>query len=469
MKIKFNVTTSYNWSGAPVGIIRTEIEILKALKKTPGLQISLFVIENGSCYPLTFEDYEKGNSDKGSKPVTQSPRQEEFIVPLVSRKEALKRLAQASLSLSPRPIRPVMNLAANTCAKLLKKIIRYKRNYQVKRMLPGKPVQHTSNIKKTIGFENSNLFEDGDVIITCGLDWELLDLFENLYFLKKDKQVKVVSFCYDLIPVYFPQYCTWNTVCSFSSYFLDLIEASDLICCISKSTEKDLHRFISETGAKEVTTSVLYLGADIKRNSRGCSYEASKINVRLDVPYLLYVSTIERRKNHEVLYKAYRKLIEDGYGDVLPDLYFVGMEGWGVHDFLRDLSLDPLIGDKIRILGRLDDAQLEQLYENSLFVLFPSLYEGWGLGVAESLSFGKFVLSSDRGSLPEVGRNLVDYVDPLRPDLWAEKILFYSTDKEALRNKEDEIKKMWAPYTWEATAKKLLNDLKDLDIKSQSK
>ena len=96
MKIKFNVTTSYNWSGAPVGIIRTEIEILKALKKTPGLQISLFVIENGSCYPLTFEDYEKGNSDKGSKPVTQSPRQEEFIVPLVSRKEALKRLAQAS-------------------------------------------------------------------------------------------------------------------------------------------------------------------------------------------------------------------------------------------------------------------------------------------------------------------------------------------------------------------------------------
>lgn len=254
----------------------------------------------------------------------------------------------------------------------------------------------------------------------------------------------------------------------FSSYFLDLIETSDLICCISKSTERDLRRFISETGAKETATSVLYLGADIKTNPNSCSTETCKINVRLDVPYLLYVSTIERRKNHEVLYRAYRKLIEDGYSDVLPELYFVGMEGWGVQDFLRDLSLDPLIGDKIRILGRVSDSELEQLYKNCQFVLFPSLYEGWGLGVGEALSFGKFVLSSDRGSLPEVGGRLVDYVDPLRPDLWAEKILYYSTNREALRNKEDEIKKIWAPFTWKATAKKLFNDLKELDIKTQS-
>lgn len=469
MKIKFNVTTSYNWRGSPVGIVRTEIEILKAIRKLPGVQLSLFIIENESVYPLTFEDYEKGKSVETPHAVIPVEPQKEYVVPLVSKKEALKRLAQASLSLSPEALRPAINLVANSCAGLLKKILRVKKNYNVRHRLSLNLERQSQNVNKKSGFENSDFFDDGDVIITAGLDWEIPNLFENLYFLKKDKQINIVSFCYDLIPVYYPQYCTFNTVCLFSSYFLDLIETSDLICCISKSTERDLRRFISETGAKETATSVLYLGADIKTNPNSCSTETCKINVRLDVPYLLYVSTIERRKNHEVLYRAYRKLIEDGYGDVLPDLYFVGMEGWGVHDFLRDLSLDPLIGDKIRILGRLDDAQLEQLYENSLFVLFPSLYEGWGLGVAESLSFGKFVLSSDRGSLPEVGRNLVDYVDPLRPDLWAEKILFYSTDKEALRNKEDEIKKMWAPYTWEATAKKLLNDLKDLDIKSQSK
>ena len=459
MKIKFNVTTSYNWKGSPVGIVRTEMEILKAIRNLQGVQLSLFTIENGSVYQLTFEDYEKGKSEETPQAVIPVEPQKEYVVPLVSKKEALKRLAQASLSLSPETLRPAINLAANSCAKLLKKILRIKKDYNIRHKLPLKLERHFHKVNKKGGFGNSDFFEDGDVIITCGLDWEIPNLFENLYFLKKDKQIKVISFCYDLIPVYYPQYCTFNTVSLFSSYFLDLREASDLICCISESTQNDLKKFIRETGSKEADTSVLYLGADIKGNSNDCSYDENKINVRLDVPYLLYVSTIERRKNHEVLYKAYRKLIEDGYAEVLPDLYFVGMEGWGVQDFLRDLSLDPLIGDKIQILGRLNDSQLEQLYKNSLFVLFPSLYEGWGLGVGESLSFGKFVLSSDRGSLPEVGGRLIDYVDPFRPDLWAEKILYYSTHRDALKNKEDEIKEKWAPFTWEATAKKLFDSL----------
>lgn len=122
MKIKFNVTTSYNWRGSPVGIVRTEIEILKAIRKLPGVQLSLFIIENESVYPLTFEDYEKGKSVETPHAVIPVEPQKEYVVPLVSKKEALKRLAQASLSLSPEALRPAINLVANSCAGLLRNL-----------------------------------------------------------------------------------------------------------------------------------------------------------------------------------------------------------------------------------------------------------------------------------------------------------------------------------------------------------
>ena len=83
MKIKFNVTTSYNWKGSPVGIVRTEMEILKAIRNLQGVQLSLFTIENGSVYQLTFEDYEKGKSEETPQAVIPVEPQKEYVVPLV--------------------------------------------------------------------------------------------------------------------------------------------------------------------------------------------------------------------------------------------------------------------------------------------------------------------------------------------------------------------------------------------------
>lgn len=100
-------------------------------------------------------------------------------------------------------------------------------------------------------------------------------------------------------------------------------------------------------------------------------------------------------------------------------MVFVGMEGWGVGELLKDIELDPLTRGLIVRLNRVSDAELRVLYEAARFCVFPSMYEGWGLPVGEALSMGKVVICSNRGSLPEVGE-VVRYVDPRNPQAWAD-------------------------------------------------
>ena len=69
------------------------------------------------------------------------------------------------------------------------------------------------------------------------------------------------------------------------------------------------------------------------------------------------------------------------------------------------------------------DAELAFLYRNCRFTVFPSLYEGWGLPIGESLWFGKLCIASKTSSMPEVGGDLVDYVDPKDADSLQQAIL----------------------------------------------
>ena len=95
-------------------------------------------------------------------------------------------------------------------------------------------------------------------------------------------------------------------------------------------------------------------------------------------PFILFVSTIERRKNHEVLYRAYHLLARQGTIESLPKLVFVGMPGWGVGDLLKEIELDPLTRGMIIQLHHVSDGELSYLYKKALFCVFPSLYEGVG-------------------------------------------------------------------------------------------
>jgi glycosyltransferase involved in cell wall biosynthesis len=141
----------------------------------------------------------------------------------------------------------------------------------------------------------------------------------------------------------------------------------------------------------------------------------------------------------------------------LPKLVFAGREGWGVDALLDDLKHDPRVKGRIELLTEARDADLAWLYGNCLFTVYPSLYEGWGLPVAESLAAGKFCLASNAASIPEVGGALLEYLDPLDATLWADRLQFYVEHPESLARVEARIRETYVVTTWDDTAKALFD------------
>lgn len=287
-----------------------------------------------------------------------------------------------------------------------------------------------------------------DTYVSLGLDWDQKDL-RYLFRIKKEVRLKVVLFCYDVIPVKLPHLCVGDVASKFANYFTNAAWCADKVICISECSKYDLESLLSELGAPIPKMEVVKLGCHVQRVEN--TFVSEKISSVTAKPFILFVSTIERRKNHETLYRAYTKLIERGV-DNLPLLVFVGMPGWGVNDFMLDLKLDPRTQKSVVMLNNVTDAELVTLYSKCWVSAFPSLYEGWGLPVAESLSFGKYCLASNAASIPEVGGNLLNYLEPWDVSAWATEIEFLLNNPEDLKAREEKIENQYVPVSWSETA-----------------
>lgn len=406
-----NVTTSANWDRPAVGIVRVERALSAELARIFGNRFRRCVWMDG-----TFVEWADG-------------------------RKLLGEIDDAVDVLLPRV--PTFDLARRILASRLAQFVvgrDEKSSLELQRGLTANIPLESSRATKP---------RAGDILISVGLDWDQ-PYHTEFYRLSKYGGLKVITCCYDLIPVLFPQYCVGDVASRFKSYF-DLVNwSSSAVLCISKQSQKDLLELWDETGANPRLTKVIPLGDNVPSGKGAISREVSDLTAS---PFILFVSTIERRKNHETLYKAYHLLCRAGLRDKLPKLVFVGMAGWGVGDFLKDMELDPLTQGLIVQLNHVNDGELLELYKKSLFCVFPSLYEGWGLPVGEALSLGKVVLSSDQGSLPEVGGDLVRYIPAWNAQAWADAILELATDEQELDRLAAKVRTEYRPRTWRDTAK----------------
>jgi len=127
--------------------------------------------------------------------------------------------------------------------------------------------------------------------------------------------------------------------------------------------------------------------------------------------YLLFVGTLEPRKNVGVLLDAYQQLITRDAGT--PELVLAGRATDAARPWLERIARPPLAG-RVRHLGYVGDTDRRALYEGALALVLPSLDEGFGLPVLEAMTLGVPVVASRRGSLPEVlgdAGQLVDATD----------------------------------------------------------
>jgi len=283
----------------------------------------------------------------------------------------------------------------------------------------------------------------GDILIVLSGDWSDSTFANFVAQTKRDHQIKVIQIVYDMLPALFPSYFVMGMPKQFSDYMEKMLSFSDLVLVISESTKRDVAAFMKQRAMLPIPIEVFRLGDDFVK-TKAKYPEASNLK---DKDYILTVCTVEARKNHLVLYYAMREAVMQGID--MPIMVFAGKKGWLVDDLYYTITNDPIMSEKIIFVDQPTDSELAWLYENCLFTVFPSFYEGWGLPVAESLFNGKFCLSSNASSMPEIAGDLIDYFSPNDPVGVLKKIRRYYEDRQALKAKEATILSRYKTSTWD--------------------
>jgi glycosyltransferase involved in cell wall biosynthesis len=268
-------------------------------------------------------------------------------------------------------------------------------------------------------------FSSDDVYMSFGADF----VSKDIPILSREKQLhhpKILLCVYDLIPIIFPHLLPESISDGFSEYVHEICQTADTIVSISETTARDLSEFIRK--------SELVVRTDIQTVILGddaVTTNSSSIDQLIHVDYILYVSTIEVRKNHATLLRAWERLA-DNERLTSHRLVFVGMQGWSVNDMISMMSRNPKLRDRVLVLGNVSDDELAWLYRNAAFSVFPSIYEGWGLGVCESLRYGTPVLISDAPALSEAAQNLMPVLPWDSPEAWYKHIELLLSDPAEL-------------------------------------
>ena len=296
----------------------------------------------------------------------------------------------------------------------------------------------------------------GDFLVVLGAPWTYPD-YAGLVRRAQDRfGMRLAVMVYDIIPVRRPEWSDRNRVRVFRAALAALLPAADVVLAISRATAADVERFSVVSGiALRAPIGIVPLGTGFRITPQA----VMPARLPPEGSYALVVSTIEARKNHLLLFHVWRRLLEDMPADVVPILVFAGRVGSLVDDLMRQLENADYLGGKIRLIEDASDAELASLYRGCRFTLFPSLYEGWGLPVTESLAFGKPCIAARSSSLPEAGGRLARYFDPECVTDAYGVIRAAIEDPDALRVWEAEIAGAFVPVPWRATTASLLQSL----------
>ena len=179
------------------------------------------------------------------------------------------------------------------------------------------------------------------------------------------------------------------------------IQRADLVVVPSRAVRDDVLRLVAGVASDRVRAIPLGIGEEFRPPPDGAS--------RRDRPYVLFVGTLEPRKNVEAVVESYRQLVLEG--DVEEDLLLVGRLGWDYDRLLALLDAPDLRG-RVRRLGYVAQDELVALYGGARLFVYPSRGEGFGFPPLEALACGTPTIVTDSSSLAENLRGVAELVPP---------------------------------------------------------
>jgi len=407
-----NTTSSSIWHGTPVGIIRVEKELSLRIKHEP------FVVD-GSGFKrdeLRSTPILAGQINTANKDSFQRNKAHGFLVAArmyPRRARLVKGIGYLISSLYGinSGLDKTLDKSVGQIYLLIKNL--YLRFSSSKKRLDIKKYVGTSNYLARTPPVNSP-FSDGDIIFTCGLDWDNA-ILEKISILKKEIDLNLVTVIYDLIPISNPEYIQ-NTrhVNRLLGHFTLLAQLSTLVLVNTEATAAEFRKLCVQLDlvTPEIRIVPWGVGFDSSLEPKEVPGILPKIK---NNGFLLTVGTLEIRKNYQIFVNIIKLAQEKN--QAIPHFVFVGTPGWGTHELQIQIENEELLQKSITWLKSATDEQLIWLYQNCDALLSPSFGEGFGLPVAEAQFFGKKTYISDIPVYRELFPDST-FISPNDPAAW---------------------------------------------------
>jgi glycosyltransferase involved in cell wall biosynthesis len=261
-------------------------------------------------------------------------------------------------------------------------------------------------------------FRGGDVLISMANTWDYMD-YGYLHHICTQQGVRFVAVLYDVIAMMHP-FTTPGPPHIYQRHWVEIGHDASHIVAISQHSLDTYTRYVCQPNDLTPPLSYAYLPNFLKARSNEIGEKP--VDSLCNHPFVFFCSTIETRKNHQVLLHAWDRLRDELGVDALPTLVFVGKWGWGTETVRMLVERNWRLRKRIRVLDSISDAELIWMYRNARFTVFPALSEGFGLAVAESLSFGTPVVVSNCPALQEAAENLMPAIDPFDLPGWVDEL-----------------------------------------------
>jgi glycosyltransferase involved in cell wall biosynthesis len=279
------------------------------------------------------------------------------------------------------------------------------------------------------------------------------DLYHFMsYVVPYNVKGKVILTVYDLVVELFPETMEEKNREFLQKEMHRSIKRADHIITISDSVKSELINILN-IDAKKID--VVSPGVDYKIfNEKVTDRQKAKIMQKYNLPegYILYLGTLEPRKNIYSLLKAFINLKKEK--KISEKLVIVGKKGWNYENIYK-IIYENNIENEVVFTGYVDENEKPAIYQMAKLFVFPSIYEGFGIPVLEAMASGIPVIVSNTSSLPEVVGDAGILIDSQKTEDIEMSIYRILTDKKLSTELIEKGLRQSKKFTWENSANKL--------------
>ncbi len=239
--------------------------------------------------------------------------------------------------------------------------------------------------------------------------------------------IPTVSLIHDLQHMYYPSFFTREELVHRTHFYKTLSKKVDHVICVSEFTKQSV---LDKLNIPEERVSVIYNCIHDRLHVPSSAVNESVLKRRglNNIPYCIYPANLWPHKNHTMLLVAFN-MFSKKYPDYNLHLIFTGAAlkySESMCDSVKQMGLE----DRVHLLGYLDEEEMSVIWQGAHFLVYPSLFEGFGIPLIEAMQYNKPIAASNAASIPEVAGDAAIYFDPKKPDEIVDSMYGMMEDKE---------------------------------------